>query len=358
MCSSDLGQYHPVTVWADYKDPSTLQLASTNPVTIYWPRPALDPAQFSDIAFDPNRVPNGEFLTYAGTGKFVAHLHSFNAEPDATLLYDNIPIPTVLERVNEFPDGYQVTGEIPGFLLDRGGLHTLSFVNRGINEKPVLLRTVLVNNAAPTVIDATKRLSPVDKSPLLLVRGSGFTLDTSVQIDGQPRTVALISPAELSVSLLPEDCIGGIHSVLVSNPAPGGGNVGASYEVAPIIPDIPILVAKHSLMRFEPAAKNEPEGDAMADLITLTDAGKNVLRDVTITSVTLRIKGKVISARGVPLRLPLLRPGGYSGVQVILPPKSGVAGDTGVLQVRGTVHGKAFVLSNRVTLPAFVPFAH
>lgn len=350
---AQLGQYHPLTVSGEYINRQTNLSVAVNPVTIYWPRPALQASQFGGITFDPSQVPNGRLVAYAGTGQFTLPLHSFNVEPDATLLYDDIPIATFIASVVKVRDGYLLSGEIPSFLMDRGGFHTLSFLNSGLNQQPVLLQTVLVNNAVPTVTDVRKRKSEVDGSALLLVRGSGFTLDTSVTIGGQNRAAILISSAELRIPLLPADCTSGVHSVLVSNPAPGGGDVSGSYEVVPIAPDIPSLVAAHDLLRHQPTLTNDPKGDTVADVITLTNAGKNVLRDVTITSVKLIVNGKTFAAGGIPQTLPLLRPGGYSSAQVILPPHSSVAGDVGILQVRGTVHGKAFVLSNRVTMPAF-----
>lgn len=345
-----LGRYRPITLSGEYSSLASVFNVVINPVTIYWPRPALGAGQFGTITFDPNKVPNGQLVTYAGTGQFTLLLRSSNVEPDATLLYDDIPIATSLTRAMR---GTLVTGELPGFLLNRGGVHTLSFLNSGLNQQPVLIQTVLVNNAVPTLTDVLKRKSEVDGSALLLVRGSGFTLDTTVNIGGQLRLTTLISSAELRVPLLPADVTSGVHPVGVSNPAPGGGDVTGSYAVAPIAPDIPSLVAAHDLLRHQPAITNEPEGDTVADVITLTNAGKNVLRDVTITSVKLLVNGKTFAASGIPQTLPLLRPGDYSSAQVILPPHSSVAGDVGILQVRGTVHGKAFVLSNRVTMPAF-----
>ena len=349
---SSLGAYRPLTVSGEY---SFLQTSvPINPVTIYWPRPALPPNVFGPITYDPNKALNGRLVTYAGTGPFALPLHSFNVEPDATLLYDDIPIPTSLGRVVKIRDGYQVTGEIPEYLLNRGGVHTLSFLNSGLNQNPVLVQTVTVNNAVPTVTDVLKKRSTTDNSPLLLVRGTGFTLDTSVKIGGQLRPTLLVAPTELRVPLLAPDCTAGIHPVLMSNPAsPVAAALASSYEVAPVAADIPSLVAQHSLLRHQPALTNEPDGDTVADLITLTNAGKNVLRDVTITSVKLLINGKSFTATGIPQTFPLLRPGEDRSAQVILPPHSSVAGSVGILQVRGTVHGKAFVLSNRVIMPAF-----
>ena len=240
--------------------------------------------------------------------------------------------------------------------MDRGGTHTLSFINSGVNQKPVFLQNLEVKNAVPTVTDVLKKQTSASLTPYLFVRGSGFTLDTTVEIDGQARMAQLISSKELQVPLLDQDCASGIHPVTVNSPAPGGGNVSASYEVEPTPADIPSIVAKHSLLRSMPAtANNEPEADTVADLITLTNAGKNVLRDATVTSVKLFINGRTFAATGAPQALPLLRPGNYSGVQVILPPHSSAAGDVGIIQVRGTVHGKAFTLSNRITMPAFIP---
>ena len=347
---TQLGQYQPLTVSGEYLDLQTNQIVAINPVTIYWPRPALQAGQIGVITFDPNQVPNGNLVTYAGTGRFTLPLSSFNVEPDATLLYDDIPIPTSMTRKTR---GYLVTGEIPGFLMDRGGVHTVSFLNSGLNQQPVVVQSVLVYNTVPTLTDVVKRKSEVDGSPLLLVRGTGFTLDTSVQIGGQSRPANLLSSAELRIPLLPADCIAGTHGVVVGNPAPGGGNVTGSYEIAPIVPDIPSLVAAHDLLRHQPAITNEPEGDTVADVITLTNAGKTDLSDVIITSVKLLVNGKSFVASGFPQTLPILRPGGYSSAQGILPPHSSVAGDVGILQVRGTAHGKAFVLSNRVKMPAF-----
>ncbi|MBC7527397.1 MAG: hypothetical protein H7308_07580 [Chthonomonadaceae bacterium] len=348
---AQLGQYRPLVLSGLY---NALQTDfPINPITLYWSRPAIPANTFGEIAYDPNRVPNGVLVTSAGTGPFTLPLHSFNVEPNATLLYDDIPLPTFFERVAQIADGYRITGEIPDYLLDRGGVHTLSFRNSGINQKAVLIKTVTVNNAVPTVTDALKKRSTTDNSPLLLVRGTGFTLDTSVKIGGQSRPVVRIAPTELRVPLLDVDCTEGVHPVVVSNPAPGGGEVATFYEVAPVPADIPSLVARHSLLRHEPSLTNDPKGDTVADLITLTNAGKNVLRDVVVTSVKLLIGGKTFVASGGSQTVPLLRPGNYSSVQVILPPHSSVAGDVGILQVRGTVHGKSFVLSNRVTFPAF-----
>lgn len=375
-----VGQYRPLAVSAEYLDLRTNRNVAVNPVTIYWPRPALQAGMFGSIRYNPDAVPYGRLVTYAGTGQFAVTLQSLNVEPDATLLYDDIPIATTIELTE---NDTQVTGELPGFLLNRGGVHTVSFLNSGLNQQPVLVQSVLVNNAVPTLTDIHNQSDGIGAS--LMIRGSGFTLDTNVKIGGALRSGALISPSELHVPLLRADRESGVHTVVLSNPAPGGGGVQGSYEVAAIIPDIPVLVARHDLIRSQPAGKHDKNhdkehdedderdngkdrgedhdeehdddrdknADTVADLITITNAGKNVLRDVTITSVKLLIKGKVVAESGFPKTLPVLQPGGYCSTQGILPPHSSKAGDAAILQVRGTVHGKAFELSNRVTMPAF-----
>ena len=347
-----IGAYHPIIVSGEIADAAHGNLP-IDPVTIYWSRPAVPANQFGPVIFDSKIIPNAKLTTYTGTGKFAIPLHSYNVEPAAVLLYDDIPIATTLQTSTDVSDGYLVVGEIPDFLLNRGGTHTLSFLNSGINQKPVLLQNLFVSNAPPTLTEVVKKRSTTDGSPLLFVRGSGFTLDTSLKIGGQPRPVQFVSSTELRVPLLAPDCTAGVHPVSINNPPPGGGDASASYEVAAIAPEMPSLVATHDLLRARPDDNGVMKGDTVADSITLTNVGKNVLSGATITSVKLIIRGKTFDATQVPKSLPVLRPGGYSGVQVLLPPHSSVAGDSGILQVRGTVNGKAFVLSNRVTMPAF-----
>lgn len=352
----NLGQYHPVTVIGSYPDPNNANATlQTNPVTVYWPRPPVDPTRFDDIAFDIHRLHRGQFVTYSGTGQFSLPYHSTNLEPDSTLLYDDVPIATQITRDFTVPDGYLLLGEIPDALLNRGGLHAISFLNSGVNQTPVLVKTILVNNTVPAVTDVVKKPSLADSNPALFVRGSGFTLDTSVSIGGDSRTVTLVAPTELSVSLLPADCTPGVHNVVVANPAPGGGSVSSSYQIAAPVADNPLLAARHSLLRHEPAETSKRDDDAVADTITITNTGQSDLRDVVVNSVNLLVNGKAFASSGLPKGLPFLHPGEYSSVQVVFPSHSTLAGDTAILQVRGTVHGKAFVLSSRATMPAYDP---
>ena len=43
-----------------------------------------------------------------------------------------------------------------------------------------------------------------ERPTLLLLHGAGFTLDTTVTVDGQNRTATRVSPTELDVSPLPQ----------------------------------------------------------------------------------------------------------------------------------------------------------
>jgi hypothetical protein len=68
----------------------------------------------------------------------------------------------------------------------------------------------------------------------LLVNGSGFVASSAVRLDGVARTTRFLSSIQLSADLLAEDvAIAGTRTVVVSNPAPGGGpSVGATLTVS------------------------------------------------------------------------------------------------------------------------------
>ncbi len=347
--ASSLGRYSPVTVTASFKGPNQ-ETIDINPATINWSRPPLDPGAFGNITFDPTHFSNGNPVAYGGTGLFTFHLVSFNLASDATLLYDGVPIVTTRKQ-GRFPADKIFTGEVPGYLMDRGGSHTLSFTNSGINQEPVLLQTFAVDNPVPSLTDVLVKPSTAENAIFLFVRGSGFTVDSTVTIDGTARAVQLKAPTELRVDMLSADFVPGTHSVSVTNAAPGGGVATSSYKIAPIPSEQPSVTATHSMNRELPPGDGHPEGDKVVDQIQLTNAGKNVLRGMTVTSVQLLIKGKTIGAVGLPQVLPTLRPGNSSTVQVVLPPNTSVAGDIAILQIRGTVNGKSFLISNRVTMP-------
>jgi hypothetical protein len=338
-------RYYPLTVTATITMPSDFGDISvtTNPITVYWLQPALQASQFDPVTLDSQYLsPLGHLTVFGSTGTFSIGLHlTDSGNPDmhsAAFLYDDAPVPT---QVAPGAGSYQLTGTVPGYLMNQGGTHTLSFLTGGVDAVPILLNTFIVDNLAPVVSNVAPRIH----ENLVNVHGAGFTVDTTVAVDGKPHTITNVSASELQAAALAADFLPGHHTVTVSTPAPGGGSATAGYDVAIPQPNAPRLSAIHSLARRNVT-------DDLFDMVTLTNIGPNDLSQVQITAVTLFLNGKTVTAQGVPQTLPTItRTKSYS-VLATFPPHTSKPGDTAVIQVQGTVGGKFFTLSNRATLPA------
>jgi hypothetical protein len=341
-------RYYPLAITAtittntDFGSTTT----TTNPITVYWLQPTLQASQFDPITLDPQFVsPTGHLTAFGSTGTFSCVLHLTNSgNPDmhsATFMYDDAPVPT---QIAQIAGGYQLTGTVPGYLMDRGGTHTLSFLTGGVDAVSVVLDTFTVDNVPPVVQNVTPRIN----ENLILAHGSGFTVDTTVAVDGQMRVISSLSSTELSIAALPADFLPGHHTLGVTTPAPGGGSVTTGYDVAVPQPNTPRLSATHSLTRRNIT-------DDLFDMVTLKNIGPNDLSQVQITAVTMYVNGKTVTGQGLPQTLPTITRTNTFSVLATFPPHTSKPGDTAVIQVQGTVGGKFFTLSNRATLPAVQP---
>ena len=84
--------------------------------------------------------------------------------------------------------------------------------------------TVTVSNPAPTLSLLVPGAVTAGTAQTLLLNGSGFVANSSVTVNGTPKSAAYVSPTQLSLPLTTTDLAGaGTLSIAVSNPAPGGG---------------------------------------------------------------------------------------------------------------------------------------
>lgn len=138
--------------------------------------------------------------------------------PIATVHWDGIPLPTVVEGAAE------LVAFVPDYLLRTGRTAAVTVSNPGPGGGVSNALSFGVENPVPVV----DRIEPggvtANADSELEVHGSGFVQGTAVSIDGSTLTPLVVSGPRLTV-LVPANLaiVGDTLALTVQNPAPGGG---------------------------------------------------------------------------------------------------------------------------------------
>jgi alpha-tubulin suppressor-like RCC1 family protein len=131
------------------------------------------------------------------------------------------------------------------------GISTADVANAGVAQVTVLnpapgggtssALPFSVTNPAPIATGLAPRNHIADgKAFTVIVRGSNFVTNAIATFRDSPRPVAYASATEIGVQLLPSDMASpGVGAIVVSNPAPGGGESGSlAFELKNAIGDV------------------------------------------------------------------------------------------------------------------------
>jgi hypothetical protein len=164
-----------------------------------------------------------------------------------------------------------VTNPAPG-----GGNSTLSFP---------------VNNPALTLSSFTPASSTVGAGAVTLtLNGSNFVSTSTVTYNGSPHTATFVNASALTITLSAADqAAAGSYAVVVTNPAPGGGNSTLSFPVNNPAP---------TLSSFSPASST-----VGAAALTLTLNGSNFLSTSTVTYNGVAHPATYVSASALTITL-------------------------------------------------------
>jgi uncharacterized membrane protein len=128
-----------------------------------------------------------------------------------------------------------------------------------------------VNNPAPTLTSFSPAFSTVGAGALTLtLNGSNFVSTSTVTYNGSPHPTTFVNASALTITLSAADqATAGSYAVVVTNPAPGGGNSTLSFPVNNPAP---------TLTSFSPAFATVGAG-----ALTLTLNGSNFVSTSTVT---------------------------------------------------------------------------
>lgn len=174
-------------------------------------------------------VPGGGFAELSGTSMAAPHVAGVWAALHAAA--PNASVSSILAALRT--TGMPITDDRLFF----GGGQTVPRVS----AFAALASLVPVSHPAPTLTACTPdRLRAGATSPVALTcTGSGFDALSAASWNGQPKPTTVVSASQVQFALAPSDITGSSGTVVVTNPAPGGG---ASNAVAIPIDPPPTLV--------------------------------------------------------------------------------------------------------------------
>ena len=198
-----------------------LQLAGTFPITVVNPGGATSNAFGFTVS---NPLPGILVLSpasvIAGGPGFTLNLHGSNFVQESVIRYNNA------DRLTTFVSSTELTTQIGAADIDIAGTVPFTVFNPGPGGGTSAPVSLVVNNPTPAVIS----LSPASvlsgsAAMSLTVDGQGFVNGSIVRIGGADRPTTFVTSTQLSVQLASADMQnGGVFSITVFNPAPGGGS--------------------------------------------------------------------------------------------------------------------------------------
>ena len=131
-------------------------------------------------------------------------------------------------------DSQNLTAVVPAAALAAPGSFTLTVGDTGVPALISNAATFTVVGSGTNPVPVISSLSPASfvagsAQQTLTINGSNFVGTSSVTVNSVSRTATFVGPTQLTILLAPADlAVPGSSTVVVSNPAPGGGPSNAS----------------------------------------------------------------------------------------------------------------------------------
>ena len=147
-------------------------------------------------------------------------------------------------RTTQFVSSTQLTATIPASDLVTAGTAALDVVNPSPGGGNSNSLTFTINNPLPAITSLSPNSVTVGSAAITLtINGTGFVPTSTVWWNGSPRTAQYVSATQLTASIPASDLASaGTASVVINNPAPGGGSsVAATFTINNPVPAITSL---------------------------------------------------------------------------------------------------------------------
>ena len=342
----------------NFQVPAGIPLGDAVPVTISMAGIPANPVTIVLKAYaPPNPAPNITSLSpssaSAGSGPLVVGVVGTGFTPSTTVTFNGTA------RTSTFVSATQLTLTLSTTDLKQAGAFTVTVQNAapGGGTSDFTFNVVQTLNPAPTISSLSPSSATAGLTSLTLtVNGAGFTTTSTVTFGGLAHASVFVSASQLQTTLTASDlAVADTYSVVVTNPAPGGGQATGTFTVNSAINPIPTITG------LTESVANDGTGR-----ITLTITGTGFLASTTVIlngtdhTATLISSGQLTFtltpsdlASSGPFTLVLTNPapGGGQGtvkftLNLILSPSSASAG-SGPLTV--TITGPGFSASTIAT---------
>ena len=163
----------------------------------------------------------------------------------------------------------------------------------GGSSAPFSFTVAAANNPVPTISLLTPASLTVGAAPqTLTINGAGFVATSTATFNGATHVAVYISASELTISLAGGDlAIAGSYSVVVTNPAPGGGSSSAaSFSVNNLLP---------SIVSITPSTVPEGSADTQVQI-----TGSNFLPRSTVSANSVLVASTYVSATQLVATIP------------------------------------------------------
>lgn len=276
-------------------------------------------------------------------------------------------------KTTSFVSATQLTATVAAADVASAGSNAVTVTSPGPGGGTSGAVAFTVNNPAPVV----SSLSPASVAAgsgavSVTVAGTGFVSTSAATLDASARTTHFVSATQLTVDLLASDTVSAAaHSVVVTNPTPGGGaSSGSTFTVTTQNP-VPVLSTLSPASALAGSASftltANGTGFVVGSAIVFNGVAKTTAF-VSSTQLTATVAAAdVASAGSDPVTVTSPGPGGGTsgsvafavdnpapGISSLSP--AGVAAGSGPVTV--TVGGTGFVATSAVTLDAGARTTH
>lgn len=146
------------------------------------------------------------------------------------------------QRMTQFVSATQLTASISASDIATAGTASVVVQNPSPGGGSSPAATFAINNPAPAITSLSPNSATAGGAAFTLtINGTGFINASSVWWNGSSRTTQFVSATQLTASIPASDIASaGTASVVVQNPAPGGGSSPAStFTISPVIAPTP-----------------------------------------------------------------------------------------------------------------------
>ncbi len=201
-----------------------------------------------DVDVTPNPAPTLTSISPAtvgaGSAAIVLTCTGTNFVAGSIVRWDGANQPTT------FVSATSVTATIPAGLLATAGTHTVTVFNPAPGGGTTAGQTFTITNPVPAIASLSPSSATAGGAAFILtVNGSSFNTQSRVQWNGANLTTTFVSATQVTASVPAANIVAaGTASVLVHNPAPGGGNSGTlTFTINNPVPTIASLSPSSTL---------------------------------------------------------------------------------------------------------------